>query len=90
MTCRQPPSASAAGPAKGQRGAGPLEAARRLVRDPEFVRWGDWIHPERIVLSLSTLFHGWGGHPPAPPTVARRAGAFADAETLLRELSVTR
>jgi len=79
-----------AGREQHARGAGPLEAARRLVRDPEFVRWGDWIHPERIVLSLSTLFHGWGGHPPAPPTVARRAGAFADAETLLRELSVTR
>ncbi|CCW13508.1 MBL fold metallo-hydrolase [Rhodococcus aetherivorans] len=72
------------------RGAGPLEAARQLVRDPEFVRWGDWIHPERIVLSLSTLFYGWDGHPPAAPTVVRRARAFADAETLLRELSAKR
>lgn len=66
-------------------GCTPLEAARKLIRTREFDRWRHWESPERIVLSLSTLFDQWNGNPPAPPTVTRRAAAFASAETLLRE-----
>ncbi|MEE2030567.1 MBL fold metallo-hydrolase [Rhodococcus chondri] len=70
------------------RGTRPLDAARALVRSAEFVRFRDWHAPERIVLSLSTLYHVWDGNPPGPPTVVRRARAFADAEALLREGTV--
>ena len=66
-------------------GLPPLQAARELVRSPEFQQWRDWESPERIVLSTSTLFDQWNGNPPGPPTIRRRARAFADAETLLRE-----
>lgn len=63
----------------------PLAAARKLVRTKEFSPWQHWESPERIVLSLSTLFDQWNGNPPAPPTLLRRARAFAGAEKLLRE-----
>lgn len=66
-------------------GLSPLHAARELVRSREFEQWRGWESPERIVLSLSTLFDQWNGNPPGPPTIRRRARAFADAETLLRE-----
>ncbi|UYP18854.1 MBL fold metallo-hydrolase [Rhodococcus sp. Z13] len=66
-------------------GTGLLPAARALVRSPEFTQWRHWESPERLVLSLSTLFDQWNGKPPGPPTVVRRATAFAVAETLLRE-----
>lgn len=66
-------------------GLPPLQAARELVRSPEFQQWRDWESPERIVLSTNTLFDQWNGNSPGPPTIRRRARAFADAETLLRE-----
>ena len=66
-------------------GLTPLETARILVRTRDFDAWRHWESPERIALSLSTLFDQWNGNPPAPPTVRRRAAAFVTAETLLRE-----
>ncbi len=66
-------------------GLTPLETARKLVRTRDFDAWRQWESPERIALSLSTLFDQWNGNPPAPPTVTRRAAAFITAETLLRE-----
>lgn len=67
------------------RGSSVRQTARELARSNEFGRWSAWHSPERLVLSLSTLFDRWNGNPPGPPTVTRRARAFADAETLLRE-----
>lgn len=74
-----------AGRAQYDSGNGIRQAARELARSKEFDRWNHWSSPERIVLSLSTLFHQWHGNPPGPPTVLRRARAFADAGTLLRD-----
>ena len=74
-----------AGRDRHRAGRSPLQAARELVRSPEFRRWREWESPERLVLSLSTLFDQWNGNPPGPPAIRRRARAFADAETLLRE-----
>ncbi|MFD6894636.1 MBL fold metallo-hydrolase [Rhodococcus sp. NPDC060086] len=74
-----------AGRAQYDCGTGIRQAARELARSKEFDRWNNWSSPERIVLSLSTLFHQWHGNPPGPPTVLRRARAFADAGTLLRD-----
>ena len=66
-------------------GIPPLHAARELLRSSEFDQWREWESPERVVLSLSTLFDQWSGNPPGPPTIRRRARAFVYAETLLRE-----
>lgn len=74
-----------AGRAQYDSGNGIRQAARELARSKEFDRWNHWSSPERIVLSLSTLFHQSHGNPPGPPTVLRRARAFADAGTLLRD-----
>jgi hypothetical protein len=51
----------------------------------DFKPFAQWDSPERIVLNLSTLYRLWKGADPAPPTFARRARAFTDAGTLLRE-----
>ncbi|MCK8675418.1 MBL fold metallo-hydrolase [Rhodococcus sp. HM1] len=68
-----------------ERGTSVRQATREIVRSNEFGRWSSWHAPERLVLSLSTLFDQWNGNPPGAPTITRRARAFADAETLLRE-----
>ncbi|WP_068165151.1 MBL fold metallo-hydrolase [Rhodococcus phenolicus] len=74
-----------AGRDRHARGTSVRQTARELVRSRDFEPWSRWRAPERIVLSLSTLFDQWNGNPPGPPTIVRRARAFADAETLLRE-----
>lgn len=66
-------------------GLGATQAARNMLQSSEFKRFGSWDSPERLVLSMSTLFRLWQGEPAAPPTIARRAKAFADAGALLRE-----
>ena len=68
-------------------GVAPLPAARALVRSPEFAPFAQWGSPERIVLNLSTLYRLFEGSPPAPPTIIRRAKAFADAGKLQRDMT---
>jgi glyoxylase-like metal-dependent hydrolase (beta-lactamase superfamily II) len=75
---------SVSGRAGYDAGRSPLEAARRLVAEPEFRRWRHWACPERLVISLHTLYRLWSGRPAAPPTVVQRARAFTDAGLLLR------
>ncbi|WP_072804307.1 MBL fold metallo-hydrolase [Rhodococcoides yunnanense] len=60
-------------------------AARNMMQSRDFLPFAHWGSPERVVLSLSTLYRLWDGKPAAPPTLARRARAFADGGTLLRE-----
>lgn len=60
-------------------------AARNMMESKDFVQFAHWDSPERLVLSMSTLYRLWKGEPPAPPTLARRARAFADAGSALRD-----
>lgn len=60
-------------------------AARNMMRSKEFEQFSVWDSPERLILSMSTLYRLWEGKPAAPPTLARRARAFAAAGALLRE-----
>ncbi|SNS62843.1 MBL fold metallo-hydrolase [Rhodococcoides kyotonense] len=66
-------------------GVGSAHAARKMMQSKEFDRYSAWDSPERIVLSMSTLYRLWHGEPAAPPTIARRAKAFADAGAVLRD-----
>lgn len=59
-------------------------AARNMMTSGEFGQFESWDSPERLVLSMSTLYRLWGGEPAAPPTLLRRARAFADAGAFLR------
>jgi glyoxylase-like metal-dependent hydrolase (beta-lactamase superfamily II) len=61
------------------------QASRELLASKDFRPFARWGSPERIVLNLSTLYRLWKGEAPAPPSFARRARAFTDAGTLLRE-----
>lgn len=65
-------------------GVEPTHAARNMMSSAEFERFAQWDSPERLVLSMSTLYRLWDGEPAAPPTLARRARAFADAGAMLR------
>lgn len=49
--------------ARAQRAAGrsPGEAAKALVRSPEHARWADWIAPERILVSVATMYRNLDG-----------------------------
>lgn len=64
-------------------GRDPLEAARAMLdeRHP----WSDWLHPDRLVISLHTHWRDLRGQPLTPAGTIRRARAFADAGALLRE-----
>ena len=74
----------AAGREQYKAGVGSATAARNMLSSPEFRRFAHWDSPERLVLSMSTLYRLWHGEPAAPPTLARRAKACADAGSLLR------
>ncbi len=67
-------------------GVGAAQAARNMMQSKDFEPFCGWDSPERLVLSMSTLYRLWHGNPAAPPSLARRARAFADAGGLLREL----
>lgn len=60
-------------------------AARNMMQSKEFDQFAGWDSPERLVLSLSTLYRLWEGEPAAPPSLARRAKAFAAAGALAKE-----
>lgn len=59
-------------------------AARNMMQSREFGPFASWDSPERLVLSMSTLYRLWEGEPAAPPTLMRRARAFADAGAVLK------
>lgn len=59
-------------------------AARNMMLASEFEPFSAWDSPERLVLTMSTLYRLWEGKPAGMPTLARRAKAFADAGALLR------
>lgn len=60
-------------------------ASRNMMQSKEFERFSTWDCAERLVLTMSTLYRLREGKPAEPPTLARRARAFADAGTFLRE-----
>ncbi len=49
------------------------EAANVLVRSSEHARWADWLAPERILVSVATMYRNLDGGKPevAPPVRAR-------------------
>ncbi|WP_020112555.1 MBL fold metallo-hydrolase [Rhodococcus sp. 114MFTsu3.1] len=61
-------------------------AARNMMQSRDFQPYQAWGSPERLVLTMSTLYRLWKGEPAAPPTLLRRARAFADAGALLRAI----
>ncbi|QCB48949.1 MBL fold metallo-hydrolase [Rhodococcus sp. PAMC28707] len=65
-------------------GVDSVHAARNMMASPEFVPFSKWTSPERLVLSMSTLYRLWEGKPAAPPTLVRRVAAFAAAGAMLR------
>ncbi|MGA9873430.1 MAG: MBL fold metallo-hydrolase [Rhodococcus sp. (in: high G+C Gram-positive bacteria)] len=65
-------------------GVDATRAARNMLQSKDFHPFASWDSPERLVLSMSTLYRLWQGEPAAPPTLLRRARAFADAGALLR------
>lgn len=69
-------------------GRSAMEASRALIRAPEFARWRDWICPERIVISVTSLHRRLSGKGRIPTTPAARARLFAHVAALRRELDV--
>ncbi|MEO7077872.1 MAG: hypothetical protein ABIY38_03185, partial [Rhodococcus sp. (in: high G+C Gram-positive bacteria)] len=61
------------------------QVARNMMASPEFVTFAKWDSPERLILSMSTLYRLWEGKPAAPPSLVRRVAAFAAAGAMLRK-----
>ncbi len=61
------------GAVREQRAAGrsATEAARALVRSPEHARWAGWIAPERIHVSVATMYRNLDGKKPEVPPPVR-------------------
>lgn len=68
-------------------GASAPAAARALTRDPEFARYRDWQHPERMLISITTVLRALSGKGPVAETPAARARLFAQVAALGRELA---
>jgi glyoxylase-like metal-dependent hydrolase (beta-lactamase superfamily II) len=70
-----------------ERGRPPLAAGRALIADGDFGRWSGWMHPERLGISLHTVYREFAGRPPRLPTRRDRSAAFGDAGLLQRDLA---
>jgi glyoxylase-like metal-dependent hydrolase (beta-lactamase superfamily II) len=73
--------------AEHARGHSPLEAARAAVAAPEFGRWRDWVAPERILITISTIHSALVGKPPVGVSSAARARLFAQVAAFGAELA---
>jgi glyoxylase-like metal-dependent hydrolase (beta-lactamase superfamily II) len=67
-------------------GRSAVQAARALIREPEFARFRGWVCPERIALNATTLHRLRAGKGPVPATPPARARLFATVAALGREL----
>ncbi len=68
-------------------GRPPLAAGRAMLRDAGFGRFAGWLHPERLGISLHTVYREFAGRPLRLPTRRDRSAAFGDAGLLQRELA---
>ncbi|MBJ7332249.1 MAG: MBL fold metallo-hydrolase [Solirubrobacteraceae bacterium] len=67
-------------------GRSPLDAARAAARDDEFGRFGAWVRPERMLISVTTIHHALSGKGPIGHSPIVRGKLFADVAKLGREL----
>lgn len=68
-------------------GRSPPDAARAALAADEFRRWQDWVAPERILITVSTIHGELSGKPPVGVSPSGRARLFGQVATLQRELS---
>ena len=71
-------------------GRSAMQAARAMIRDPEFDRFAGWGEAERIVLNVTTVHRQLSGKGPVPTTPAARARMFAHVAAIKRELAKPR
>lgn len=67
-------------------GRSAMEAARALVREPEFARFAGWTDPERTVINVTTVHRALSGKGPVPSGPPARARLFAQVAVLEEEL----
>lgn len=60
----------------------PVETGRRLLASMGGEPWATWQHPDRIGITLHTLWRLWQGEEPRLPTTLERAAALATANAL--------
>lgn len=65
----------------------PLEAARAVIRSPEFRRWEAWVAPERILITVTNIHSALDGKPPVGVSSSRRASMFAQVAAFGAELA---
>jgi cyclase len=68
-------------------GRTPLDAARAMTRSSEFARWRGWECPERVVITITTIYRGLDGQGPIGVSPLSRTPIFSEVATLRRELS---
>ncbi|MBJ7519922.1 MAG: MBL fold metallo-hydrolase [Solirubrobacteraceae bacterium] len=71
-------------------GRSPMDAARIATRDAEFARFGTWVRPERMLISVTTIHRALSGKKPVGHSPVVRGRLFADVATLGRELDAER
>jgi glyoxylase-like metal-dependent hydrolase (beta-lactamase superfamily II) len=67
-------------------GRSAMEAARALIREPQFAQYRDWVCPERIAMSATAVHRRLGGRGPIPATPPARARLFSQIAALQREI----
>jgi cyclase len=67
-------------------GDAPLDAARAMIRSTDFARWRDWECPERLLITVTTIYRSLDGHGPIGVSPLARARLFSQIGVLRREL----
>ena len=64
----------------------PLDAARAMIASSEFARWRGWECPERLLITITTIYRSLDGHGPVGVSPLARARLFSQIGALSREL----
>lgn len=67
-------------------GRSPMDAARIATRDTGFAPYRDWVRPERMLISITTIHRALSGKGPVGHSPVVRGRLFADVAQLGREL----
>lgn len=68
-------------------GRGTLETGRRLIREPEFAAYGDWVCPERMQISVCVIHRHLSGKGVMPGGPVARGRVFDQVAALGLELA---
>lgn len=71
-------------------GRSPLDCARAAARDAGFAAYRDWVRPERMLISVTTIHRALAGKGPIGHSPVTRGRLFADVAKLGRELEAAR